>query len=168
MYIKRFLPVFVFIFISLQCINPFAPRFDTELNATTCSDMTIIDNMFCLFRNAYAFEDTTLYGSLLHPDFTFCYRDYEMGVDVTWGRNDEMRATYGLFQSVQSLSLVWNNVLSSDTGSLKRSIIRGFNLTVTFNPGDIERIDGYANLTFVRNDINEKWQLFFWRDESNF
>jgi hypothetical protein len=155
-------------FLSLQCINPFAPRLDTGLNSTSCSDLTILDNMFCAFRNAYAFKDTTLYGTLIDPEFTFSYRDYDLGVDVTWGRDDEMRSTYGLFQSVQSLSLIWNNIISTDTGSLRRTVVRGFNLTVTFNPGDIERVDGYANLTFVRSDLHGQWRLFYWRDESNY
>ncbi len=168
MFINRRTWILVLILFSLQCINPFAPRFDADLNATSCTDLTILDNMFCAFRNAYAFKDTTLYGTLLDPQFTFSYRDYDLGVDVTWGRDDEIRSTYGLFQSVQSLSLIWNNVISADTGSLKRTVVRGFNLTVTFNPGDIERVDGYANLTFVRNDLHEAWRLFYWRDESNF
>lgn len=168
MFIDRRAWVLVIALLSIQCINPFAPRLDTDLNATSCADLTILDNMFCAFRNAYAFKDTTLYGTLLDPQFTFSYRDYDLGVDVTWGRDDEMRSTYGLFQSVQSLSLIWNNVISADTGNLKRTVVRGFNLTVTFNPGDIERIDGYANLTFVRNDLQEDWRLYYWRDESNF
>jgi hypothetical protein len=168
MFIDRRAWVLVIALLSIQCINPFAPRLDTDLNATSCADLNILDNMFCAFRNAYAFKDTTLYGTLLDPQFTFSYRDYDLGVDVTWGRDDEMRSTYGLFQSVQSLSLIWNNVISADTGNLKRTVVRGFNLTVTFNPGDIERIDGYANLTFVRNDLQEDWRLYYWRDESNF
>jgi len=168
MFTDRRIWILVIAFFSLQCINPFAPKLDSDLNATSCSDLTVLDNMFCAFRNAYAFKDTTLYGSLLDPLFTFSFRDYDLGVDVTWGRDDEMRSTYGMFQSVQSLTLIWNNVISSDTGSLKRTVVRGFNLTVTFNPGDIERIDGYANMMFVRGGLEEQWRLYYWRDESNF
>src|ERR1043166_7269095 len=91
--------------ISLSCLNPFAPRLDTGLASETCSDFTNIDNLFCSFRNAYSFKDTTLYGTLLSPDFTFIYTDYDRAVDVSWGRDDDMRVTYGLFQGVQSLTL---------------------------------------------------------------
>jgi hypothetical protein len=59
-------------------------------------------------------------------------------------------------------------VVSSDTNGNRATIVRGFNLTVTFNPGDIEIVDGYANLTFMRDNENNFWKLVYWRDESNF
>ncbi len=152
----------------LSCLNPFAPRLETQIDAETCTDLTVVDNVFCAFRNAYAFKDTTLYGSLIAPNFTFSYRDYDHGIDVTWGRDDEMRSTYGLFQSVQSLTLIWNNELSADSGDTERTIVRGFNLTVAFNPADVEYVDGYANMTFARRTVNDPWQIVHWRDESNF
>ena len=154
--------------IGLSCLNPFAPRLDTSTGVQRCTDLTNIDNIFCTFRNAYAFKDTTLYGSLISPDFNFSFRDYDRGIDVSWGRDDEMRSTYGLFQSVQSLSLIWNKAVSSDTNGNRATIVRGFNLTVTFNPGDIEIVDGYANLTFMRDNENNFWKLVHWHDESNF
>lgn len=154
--------------VNLSCVNPFAPKLDVEMNARTCSDFTSIEDIFCSFRNGYAFKDTTLYGSFIDPNFTFSYRDYDKGFDVSWGRDDEMRSTYGLFQSVQSLSLIWNNIISADTSETHRTIVRGFNLTVTFNPGDVERVDGFANLLFVRPGVREPWKLARWRDESNF
>lgn len=154
--------------VDLSCLNPFAPRLETDFTAQSCTDLTNIDNVFCSFRNAYAFKDTTLYGSLIAPSFVFSFRDYDLGIDVSWGRDDEMRSTYGLFQSVQSLTLIWNNTLSSDTGEIRRSVVRGFNLTITFNPGDIERVDGYANMTFERGSVNDPWKIVHWRDESNY
>jgi hypothetical protein len=166
--------LFIVIFIAMislpgiRCINPFAPRIDSELSTQTCSDFRNIENLFCAFRNAYAFKDTNLYGSLIDSKFTFSYRDYDHGVDISWGRDDEMRSTYGLFQSVQSISVIWNTLISSDTGETRRSVVRGFNLTVTFNPGDVERIDGYANLVFTRATADDPWKLIHWRDESNF
>jgi hypothetical protein len=158
----------IIIMMNLSCKNPFAPKLDVNLTSQSSSDLRIIENVFSTFRNAYAFKDTTLYGSFIDPNFTFSYRDYDRGIDVSWGRDDEMRSTYGLFQSVQSLSLIWNNIISSDSGENKRTIVRGFNLTVTFNPGDIERVDGYANLTLQRLDSDSPWKLIHWRDESNF
>ncbi len=152
----------------LSCVNPFAPKLDTQLSSQVCTDLTKTDDVFCVFRNAYAFKDTTLYGSILAPGFTFIYTDYDLGVDVTWGRTDEMRTSSGLFQSVQTLTLTWNNELSSEGTDTARTIIRGFNLTVTFNPSDVTRIDGYANLTLVRPTISDPWKIVRWRDESNY
>jgi hypothetical protein len=155
-------------FAQASCVNPFAPKLDTELSSQTCVDLTKTEDVFCVFRNAYAFKDTTLYGSILDPEFTFIYTDYDRGVDVTWGRADEMRSSYGLFQSVQSLTLTWNDELSSEGSDTARTIIRGFNLTVTFNPSDVTRIDGYANLKFARPTISAPWKIVRWRDESNY
>jgi hypothetical protein len=154
--------------VQLSCLNPFAPRLDTEIATAVCSDLTNIDDVLCTFKSAYTFKDTTIYGSLLSPDFTFIYTDYDRGVDVSWGRDDEMRSTYGLFQSVQSLALVWSNEISMSGGDTVRSILRSFNLTITFNPSDIVRIDGYANLTFIRQSVSDNWKIYRWRDESNF
>ncbi|MBI5476835.1 MAG: hypothetical protein HY964_08885 [Ignavibacteriales bacterium] len=152
----------------MSCINPFAPRLDKENSKSSCTDFTNIENLFCAFKNAYAFKDTTLYGSLIDPNFTFSYRDYDRGVDVSWGRDEEIRSTYVLFQNVQSISVIWNTLISADTSETRRSIVRGFNLTVTFNPGDVERVDGFANLIFVRASTSDNWKLLHWRDESNF
>ena len=63
-----------------------------------------------------------------------------MGADVSWGRDEEMRVTYGLFENAQKLDLIWNNIIAiSDDSS---NIIRSFNLTITFNPSDVIFIDG--------------------------
>ncbi len=154
--------------VSMMSCNPFAPKLDTELGSQSCIDLKIIDNVLCTFRNAYAFKDTTLYGSIIAPGFTFSYTDYDRAIEVTWGRDDEMRSTYGLFQSVQSLALVWNNEISSSGTDTLRSVIQGFNLTVTFDPNDVVRVDGYANLTFVRESIATPWKILRWQDQSNF
>lgn len=154
-------------FLSLSCVNPFAPGWDDTESKGICPPLTEIDGVFCNFRNAYAFKDTSMYGNLIAPEFTFIYRDYEKGVDVSWGRDDEMRTTYGLFQSAQNILLIWNNIVATSGDSVKQTIIRGFSLTITFNPSDIVRVDGYANLTFQR-DENSQWKIIRWRDESNF
>lgn len=154
--------------INLSCINPFAPRLDTQPSSQICSDLTNLENVFCTFRQAYSFKDTTLYSSILAENFIFTYRDYDRGVDVTWGRADDMHTTYGLFQNVQSLELLWNTIISSAGDDTLQSVIRGFNLTVTFNPSEIHRVDGYANMTFARPKAGDPWKIVKWRDESNY
>ncbi|MGA9118411.1 MAG: hypothetical protein WB699_03510 [Bacteroidota bacterium] len=157
------LPAFVFI----ACVNPFAPGIDTSPPQSTC-DPKSIDGIFRCFQAAYTFRDTTVYGQLLDADFVFVYRDYDLGVDVTWGREEEMRSTYGLFQNAQKLDLIWNNIVSSTDDSNQVSVVRGFNLTIVFNPSDIERVDGYASLTFQRERVTDPWRIVRWRDESNY
>ena len=62
------------------------------------------------------------------------------------GRDDELRTTFGLFQNAQKLDLIWNNIITTTAESTSVNIVRGFNLTLVFNPSDIERIDGSANI----------------------
>ena len=149
------------------CINPFAPGWDNSPAESTCNPQTI-EGMFQCFQASYTFRDTTVYGQLLDPQFLFVYRNYDLGIDVTWGRDDDMRTTFGLFQNAQKLDLIWNNIITTTAESTSVNIVRGFNLTLVFNPGDIERIDGYANITFSRARLNDPWKIVRWRDESNF
>jgi len=150
------------------CTNPFAPEINYDDSSTSggISDLTVTSGIFENLQKAYAFKDTLIYGEMIASDFVFTYRDYEMGFDVTWGREDEMKTTAGLFQNSERLNLIWNNVISSSEDSLNASIIRSFNLTITFNPADIVRVDGRANLTLRRNTDTGKWQIVKWVDES--
>lgn len=159
--------LFVFVVFFPSCINPFAPGYDDSPAELTC-DPTTLDGIFRCFQTAYTFRDTTAYGQLLGDEFVFVFRNYDLGIDVTWGRNDEMRTTYGLFQNAQKLDLIWNNIISTSLDSNRINVIRGFNLTLVFNPSDIERVDGYANLTLERLRITDPWKIVRWRDESNF
>ena len=149
------------------CFNPFAPELDVNLGTqgSLISDLKTVDGIFKNFQYAYTFKDTTIYGGLLADDFSFSYRDYDLGVDVSWGRDDEMKVTQGLFQNSQRLDLIWNNIVSITSDSV--NIVRSFNMTVTFNPTDIIFLDGRVNLTLRKNSLN-KWQIVNWLDESNF
>lgn len=124
-----------------------------------------VSGVFQNFQYAYSFKDTTIYGDLLAKDFIFTYRDYDLGYDISWSRNEEMRVTHGLFQNAQRLDLIWNEIVSITSDST--NIIRSFDLTITFNPTDIIDVDGRINLT-LRKDANNKWQITNWLDESNF
>jgi hypothetical protein len=87
---------------------------------------------------------------------------------VSWGRDDEMKTTYGLFQTSQRLDLIWNNEVLNSQDSLYATIIRAFNLTITFNATDILRINGRVNLSLRKDPTSEKWAIVKWIDESNF
>ncbi len=150
-----------------SCVNPFAPGRDDSPAELACDPRTI-EGIFQCFQAAYTFRDTTVYGPLIDQDFIFVYRNYDLGIDVSWGRDDEMRSTYGLFQNAQKLDLIWNNIISSATDSNTVNVVRGFNLTIVFNPSDIERVDGYASLTLGRERSVDPWKIVRWRDESNY
>jgi len=160
-----FLIVFVS-FVMISCVNPFAPALDTsQSSGTLISDRKNIDGIFKNLLYSYTFKDSTIYGELLARDFQFSYRDYDLGVDISWGRDEEMKVTNGLFQNSQKLDLTWNNIVSISSDST--NVIRSFNLTITFNPTDIVLVDGRINLT-LQKDKEQKWQIINWLDESNF
>jgi len=168
-YISIISILFAIAFISC---NPFAPGLDNSSDETSklLSDQKTTDGIFQNLQYAYTLRDTSIYGQLIDGNFTFIYHDYDRGVDVTWGRDEEMRTTNGLFQNAQRLDILWNDVVSSsvDSTNIRAMVKRGFNLTVTFNPSDIVYVDGYANLTLGRIRAEDPWMIVRWEDESNF
>lgn len=96
----------------------------------------------------------------------FTYRDYVSGFDVSWDRATEMRTTNGLFNNAQKLEVVWNNIIFQGGDSLIQNVKRSFNLTITFNPSDIVRLNGFADMTMTRNATADVWKIMRWRDES--
>jgi len=157
---------------SLAACNPFAPGLDDTLAGpgSLLGDPATLEGVFQNIKYSYTFRDTTILGQLLHPEFQFTFRDYDRGADIAWSRDEEMRITHSLFQNVQQLDLVWNNVLSQtiDSAGVFATVSRNFNLTVTFNASDIIRADGYATMTLVRQEDADAWEVIRWRDDSNF
>jgi hypothetical protein len=168
--LKSIISFFISLIFISGCTNPFAPKFDENLGdqSATISDLKTIDGVFQNFQYAYTFKDTTIYGEVIAHDFVFTYRDYEEEVDKSWGREEEMRSTYGLFQNSQRLDLIWNNIVISNVDSLYANIVRSFNLTVTLNPTDILRVDGRVDLSLRKDQSTGKWQITTWVDKSNF
>lgn len=160
---------FSFLAFNTSCVNPFAPGLanytgDSEI----LGDQKTIDGLFQNLRYSYVFKDTLVYGALLGDDFRFIYRDFEKGVDESWGRDEDMRTTYRLFQATQSLDLNWNDVVNSVGDTVLQDISRGFNLTVIFSPTDVITVFGRVNLRIARPNTMANWQISQWRDESNF
>lgn len=165
--LKLYIAIFFFTQFLLSCVNPFAPKLDESIGseASLISDLTNVDGIFQNLQYAYTFKDTTIYGSLLASDFTFSYRDYDREIDDAWGRDSEMRVTYGLFNNSERLDLIWNKIVAINSDST--NVIRSFNLTITFNPTDVVYVDGKVNLQLEKSKEN-KWQIITWIDESNF
>lgn len=168
---KKITIIFLIFFSILlnSCINPFAPGLAEEnIDSPVIKDQKTISGVFDNFRYAYVFKDTLVYGNLLADDFTFIYTDYDIGTDVSWGRQEDIITTYKLFQATQRLDLVWNEVVVSVGDSLLQDISRGFTLTIIFSPTDIVNIQGRAILRLKRNSPDDIWKIVLWRDESNY
>ena len=168
--IKLYILIVFFLLIIFGCTNPFAPAYDENYddNLPGISDLTTIEGVFQNFQFSYSFKDTLIYGQLIAPDFIFTYRDYDQGFDVSWARDEDLRTTDGLFKNSERLDLIWNNIILSTEDSLTATIIRSFNLNITFNPTDVVRVDGRVNLSLRKDAETKKWQITRWLDESNF
>ena len=151
------------------CDNPFAPKYlDSPANNGLLNSQKTVEGVFDNFRYAYIFRDTLVYGNLLDPDFTFVFRNYDKGIDESWGRDQEMLTTYRMFQATQSMDLVWNDILVNVGDTLIRDVSRSFVLTVVFNPSDIVRVNGIANFRLKWDTDKSRWRILTWRDESNY
>jgi len=149
--------------------NPFAPKLDDGAGSNPIiTDQMSIEGVFENFRYSYIFKDTLVYGKLLADDFMFIYRNYDLGVDVSWGREEDMRTTWGLFNTAQSIDLIWNEVIVSVGDSLVRDISRGFNMTIVFSPTDNVPIQGRAYFRLARSEVTDPCKIQTWRDESNY
>ena len=165
---KFFFPIAIIVtLISFaSCENIFSPKLDLSTSTSIITDQKTVEGVFQNFKYAYTFEDTTVYGNLLGEQFLFIYRDYNSGFDISWDRATEMRTTNGLFQNAQKLEVVWNNIIFEGGDSLVRNVKRSFNLTITFNPSDVVRLNGFADMNLVRPSTNDVWKIIRWRDET--
>ena len=153
----------------LSSCNPFAPsKYTGEEGNLVLSDQMTVEGVFQNWRYAYIFADTSVYSNLLDDKFTFICRNYELGIDNSWGKDIDLRTTRTLFDSTESIDLIWNEIIFEIGDSLSKNILRSFNLQLSFKADDITRINGRANIQLVRNNSNEIWKIQQWRDESNY
>lgn len=157
---------FFFLLVFSSCENIFAPKLDNSTSAPIISDQTTVDGVFKNFKYAYTFKDTSVYSNLFTEDFIFTYRDYALGYDVSWDKPTELRTTNGLFQNSQKLEIIWNNIILQVGDSLHQTLKRSFNLTITFNPSNIIRLNGFADMSLIKNTTDNKWRIYKWKDES--
>ncbi len=151
------------------CINPFAPRLqEAATGGSMLRDQRTVEGLFENFRYAYVLRDTLLYGRLLDSAFTFIYRNYERGVDVTWGRYEDMQATAGLFRAAQHIELVWHEIVAAYGDSVRYDVSRSFALAIAFSATDIVRVYGRATFRLRRGHPDEPWRILRWRDESEY
>jgi hypothetical protein len=151
---------------ALSCDNIFSPKIDESGSGELITDQKTIEGVFTNFRYAYTFKDTSVYSALLADDFVFSYKDYELGYDVSWDKPTEMRTTSRLFQNSQKSEIIWNNIVVYLGDSLNINVVRSFNLTITFNPSNIVRLYGLADMNFSRPTSDGVWRIIKWKDQS--
>jgi hypothetical protein len=161
--------ILLFAALLIACGNPFAPaKTDGITGETILGDQTTVEGVFANFKYAYVFKDTLVYGNLLHEDFNFVFRDYEEGIDKTWGRAEDMITTHKMFNGTNNLDLIWNDIVSSYGDSLVKDISRSFNLTIVRTNSDVFNVYGRVNFRLKRESPEKDWKIINWRDESNY
>jgi hypothetical protein len=155
--------------IILCSCNPFAPsQYEGDQDALVIGDQTKVEGVFQNWRYSYIFADTSVYSNLLDENFSFVYRNYDLGIDNSWGREVDLRTTRTLFDSTESIDLIWNEIVYEIGDSLSKNILRSFNLQLVFGSEDITRINGRANIQLIRKEVDDDWKIEVWRDESNY
>ncbi len=168
-YSKAFLSILLPCLSLLGCFNPFAPKL-VEDNSTQSilSSQSTVEGVFQNFRYSYNFRDTVVYSKLLSEDFVFVYKNYDIGVDKSWGKFEDVKTTYGLFQAANYIDLIWNDSYLMIGDSVEKNVQRGFSLTIVFSTNDIVRLQGKGNFKLRFNPIDSIWQITYWRDETYF
>ncbi len=152
-----------------SCTNPFAPReLKGDILDNLLGDPSTVEGFYTRFQNAYQLRDTSLYGPLIHTQFTFTFRDPEQNVDVSWGRAEEMNTTSRMFQRSRDIQLQWNNVVfeQGNVAQTQLQVVRRFNLLILLDGAEVYRTDGSTNFILSRSDTTSNWQILSWRDES--
>lgn len=152
--------------------NPFAPSLDDAVTDPNkiLGDRTKVNGFFDWFRSAYQLRDSTLYGQIVAPDFTFTYFDFSNNTEVSWTRDVEMTTTYKLFRGVRSTTLQWNQYIIADTtlSDTLAVVERAFNLTINQDDATTYQGVGSARLVLVRKKKGDPWKMRSWYDKSDF
>lgn len=155
--------------LQLGCSNPFAPKLiEGENTFPILSDQRTVEGVFQNFRYAYVFQDTLVYSRLLDDNFSFVYRNYDIGADVSWGKEQDLKATFGLFQAASTIELIWSETYLTIEDSIETNVQRGFSLTIVFSTNDVVRLQGKANFKLIYDKLNSVWKIIYWRDETYF
>lgn len=149
----------------IACLNPFAPGLgqleidpDLVLKAQDSPD-DVVSN----FRYAYILKDSLVYRDLLDDEFVFVWRDNDNDQFVSWGKEEDIKTTVGLFNTFNVINLVWNstNYLVFAPDSTEAEMSKQFILTL----GSDIRITGDAQF-FFRKLEDGVWKIVRWVDKS--
>jgi len=153
--------------ISLGCLNPFAPRLTNQLEV---GDLVVTrqktpEEVLQNFKIAYMFQDSLLYSDTIDTSFIFVYFEGETGQWISWGREEDLVTTGRMFKHFQVVELIWNETIDETIDEDLSEISRGFNLTLTGEQANFT-ISGHADFTF-RKCNDEKWRISRWKDWSD-
>lgn len=154
------------VFICVAGCNPFAPSLTDDLGgAGTLTNQATPQDVMTNFEISYDTKNIVAYGDLIDSSFIFISKDFSTNpvTDLTWGRDDELRSTEGLFNNFNILRLDWNGTIyeiypDSATAELKQSFL------LTLGSGiDVPTYSGEALFTLIKKNSG-KWKILRWED----
>ncbi len=155
----------------VKACNPFAPAISEEGGGNTViTDQLTVAGVFQNFNYAYRFKDTLVYGSLLHDDFVFSYKNFDRGDNPSWDRQMDMLKTYKLFQAAYKIELVWNEAWSETPYQIEDTMFvnvnRRFSLRVYYSSTIYDDVMGNAFFKLRRMKPKDPWKIEVWIDQS--
>jgi len=165
----------LFSFLILWTCNPFAPSLDDDNSGSSLilTDQRTPQEVMTNFAFAYNFRDSLVYSDLIDSTFLFISRDFSTNpvTPISWGRDDELRTTAGLFRSFEILLLTWNETIYEvyeieDQDTVQADLSQKFLLTLNLGV-DPETFSGIANFTLRKNQSG-RWKIIRWEDQTFF
>lgn len=156
------------------CFNPFAPKLDNNIDTSNViTDQQSPEEVLQNFRYAYTFKDSLLYSEVLDESFVFEFFDPDIepsGGFVTWGRDVDLKTTGRLFREFDVIDLIWLNIIFSERDTINNRVeerqFRRFNLNLS-STEFVFVISGTAIFTFQKSEVDQKWRIIRWKDESD-
>lgn len=153
--------------------NPFAPELsDDNVGASLIlTDQKTPQEVMTNFAFAYNFKDSLVYSDLIDSTFLFTSQNFATNpvTPISWGRDDELKATAGLFRNFEILRLDWNGTISEvyeTEDSIQVDLSQSFLLTLNVGV-DATTFKGIARFTLKKNN-SKRWKIIRWEDESFF
>jgi hypothetical protein len=161
------------ILLYLTTCNPFAPSITDENvgSSLILTDQRTPQEVMTNFAFAYNFKDSLVYSDIIDSTFLFTSRNFATNpvTPLSWGRDDELKATAGLFRNFEILRLDWSGTISEiyeTQDSVQVDLSQGFLLTLNLGI-DATSFKGIARFT-LRKDYSGRWKIIRWEDESFF
>jgi hypothetical protein len=148
------------------CVNPFAPKLGDITNNLDIfiTEQQTPEDALINFKFAYMLKDSLVYRDLLDDEFLFVWRDHDNDTFISWGKEEDIKTTSGLFNAFTVIDLQWNstNYTSFMEDSTRAEISKGFILTL-----DSEiRIFGEALFNMKKQLNSGIWKITRWFDKS--
>ena len=147
----------------IGCLNPFGPV-EGDAGERTWTDQATVGELLHNFALSYDYRDSLRYADCLSESFVFHYYDVDNGRFDRWFRDDDLKATGGLFRHFERINLEWNLISEEverfDIPDSTLQFIVRFNLTID----EEAPLMGYARFS-TRMEDDGRFRVLIWRDD---